>query len=105
HSHSTYDPRDLHSAPTRRSSDLEADSTSASGRVLFHYCGFILHAMRMGPWKMYFRTPRFTDPVAQICHDGPASEIHICGCTDGRSEEHTSELQSRENLVCRLLLE
>src|SRR5690606_40244530 len=25
--------------------------------------------------------------------------------TTGRSEEHTSELQSRENLVCRLLLE
>src|SRR5690606_41027009 len=24
---------------------------------------------------------------------------------DARSEEHTSELQSRENLVCRLLLE
>src|SRR5207302_7313460 len=33
-----------------------------------------------------------------------------CDVTDGaaverRSEEHTSELQSRENLVCRLLLE
>src|SRR6266511_5620703 len=35
-----------------------------------------------------------------------------CSCTGGarpgvrsRSEEHTSELQSRENLVCRLLLE
>src|SRR5690606_40518623 len=26
-------------------------------------------------------------------------------CHDQRSEEHTSELQSRENLVCRLLLE
>src|SRR3712207_8487759 len=26
-----------------------------------------------------------------------------CGC--GRSEEHTSELQSRQYLVCRLLLE
>src|SRR5690606_40516311 len=26
-------------------------------------------------------------------------------CEDIRSEEHTSELQSRENLVCRLLLE
>src|SRR5690606_39527817 len=26
-------------------------------------------------------------------------------CTRARSEEHTSELQSRENLVCRLLLE
>src|SRR5690606_7538678 len=30
----------------------------------------------------------------------------ICGPTHPvRSEEHTSELQSRENLVCRLLLE
>src|SRR5690606_41178610 len=27
------------------------------------------------------------------------------GWQQGRSEEHTSELQSRENLVCRLLLE
>src|SRR5690606_41847389 len=27
------------------------------------------------------------------------------GDATGRSEEHTSELQSRENLVCRLLLE
>src|SRR5690606_41577728 len=27
------------------------------------------------------------------------------GQEDGRSEEHTSELQSREKLVCRLLLE
>src|SRR5690606_40358569 len=30
---------------------------------------------------------------------------HEMGQEDGRSEEHTSELQSRENLVCRLLLE
>src|SRR5260370_25280175 len=28
-----------------------------------------------------------------------------CECLDGRSEEHTSELQSHLNLVCRLLLE
>src|SRR3712207_7672983 len=27
------------------------------------------------------------------------------GCAGGRSEEHTSELQSRQYLVCRLLLE
>src|SRR5450432_4698820 len=27
------------------------------------------------------------------------------GCGGGRSEEHTSELQSRSDLVCRLLLE
>src|SRR5690606_41733837 len=29
----------------------------------------------------------------------------VCGENSQRSEEHTSELQSRENLVCRLLLE
>src|SRR5205085_4092796 len=28
-----------------------------------------------------------------------------CGTPRGRSEEHTSELQSQSNLVCRLLLE
>src|SRR5438874_13678838 len=30
---------------------------------------------------------------------------HIALDTDARSEEHTSELQSRRDLVCRLLLE
>src|SRR5439155_21066386 len=29
----------------------------------------------------------------------------ICACRPVRSEEHTSELQSRGHLVCRLLLE
>src|SRR5690606_41985713 len=32
-------------------------------------------------------------------------ESNIRETHGGRSEEHTSELQSRENLVCRLLLE
>src|SRR2546426_6130752 len=31
--------------------------------------------------------------------------LELCGNTLGRSEEHTSELQSPCNLVCRLLLE
>src|SRR5690606_40735120 len=31
--------------------------------------------------------------------------VVLCDTSDFRSEEHTSELQSRENLVCRLLLE
>src|SRR2546430_10292066 len=30
---------------------------------------------------------------------------HHCGFAGTRSEEHTSELQSQSNLVCRLLLE
>src|SRR5690606_39803860 len=34
-----------------------------------------------------------------------STPIHDKNCFLDRSEEHTSELQSRENLVCRLLLE
>src|SRR5690606_25894913 len=40
--------------------------------------------------------------VAGVCY---ASYIGQMSQQVGRSEEHTSELQSRENLVCRLLLE
>src|SRR2546430_4599821 len=41
----------------------------------------------------------------RACH--PASIlVHVCDVYDAlRSEEHTSELQSQSNLVCRLLLE
>src|SRR3712207_9486398 len=44
-----------------------------------------------------------TGPVAT----GPAAPTCSCGATANgpRSEEHTSELQSRQYLVCRLLLE
>src|SRR5690606_41739889 len=37
--------------------------------------------------------------------DHVLSGMPTCLTTDDRSEEHTSELQSREKLVCRLLLE
>src|SRR5690606_28993547 len=37
--------------------------------------------------------------------DGKTAERIVDILCDLRSEEHTSELQSRENLVCRLLLE
>src|SRR5690606_41364595 len=37
--------------------------------------------------------------------DANAGTQKSVGVTYKRSEEHTSELQSRENLVCRLLLE
>src|SRR2546430_7574831 len=36
---------------------------------------------------------------------GPRREAAPHGVRAGRSEEHTSELQSQSNLVCRLLLE
>src|SRR5207302_10455855 len=47
------------------------------------------------------------DGVRSSCKtlgDQARSYLHYLGLS-GRSEEHTSELQSRENLVCRLLLE
>src|SRR5256885_6872101 len=33
------------------------------------------------------------------------ARVYVCVCVSTRSEEHTSELQSPCNLVCRLLLE
>src|SRR5256885_13331101 len=40
------------------------------------------------------------DPAGNMVAQGPDLPIHL-----GRSEEHTSELQSPCHLVCRLLLE
>src|SRR5690606_41122147 len=40
----------------------------------------------------------------QVHHLGQHADVGA-GAEPVRSEEHTSELQSRENLVCRLLLE
>src|SRR5215475_14915586 len=48
------------------------------------------------PYTTLFRTCPRTGP--------PGRPAGRCG-PHPRSEEHTSELQSRENLVCRLLLE
>src|SRR5690606_41944400 len=47
------------------------------------------------------------DPVSQDPDDDTpdAESKAIVFKHESRSEEHTSELQSRENLVCRLLLE
>src|SRR5436309_7656424 len=44
--------------------------------------------------------------VRHLRNDGISIDLQCSGRTlRVRSEEHTSELQSRENLVCRLLLE
>src|SRR5947208_11840186 len=39
------------------------------------------------------------------CRSAPSSAAPCGGSCLGRSEEHTSELQSPDHLVCRLLLE
>src|SRR2546430_10780077 len=46
------------------------------------------------------------DPVAAMIRTfGEAHAAAAAEILRGRSEEHTSELQSQSNLVCRLLLE
>src|SRR5690606_40191395 len=86
----------LPSFPTRRSSDLREN-----GEELKPVIGpgpdnpLGRHAMYLG-WPSYLI--HGTNKPAGV---GLRSSH---GCIR-RSEEHTSELQSRENLVCRLLLE
>src|SRR3712207_7063215 len=52
-----------------------------------------------------------SDPLlaASVCdvriYNYALTKEEVCELTTGRSEEHTSELQSRQYLVCRLLLE
>src|SRR5207249_8055805 len=41
----------------------------------------------------------------RVFEPDPAADLRHDTLTDRRSEEHTSELQSRFDLVCRLLLE
>src|SRR5437016_10533013 len=48
--------------------------------------------------------PRFS-PMKVIDDSSANSGKGSPGCSNERSEEHTSELQSLTNLVCRLLLE
>src|SRR2546430_6570007 len=43
------------------------------------------------------------DPMCALSRT-PQTRV-VCGVLDNRSEEHTSELQSQSNLVCRILLE
>src|SRR5687768_18031919 len=51
-----------------------------------------------------FETPAARAPQHEGC-GGAAPPTVIPGSPAARSEEHTSELQSRLHLVCRLLLE
>src|SRR6266496_6608756 len=44
-------------------------------------------------------------PISHQCGPPLFASSRTCAHADGRSEEHTSELQSRRDLVCRLLLE
>src|SRR5438132_4094706 len=80
-------PSELHSFPTRRSSDLAAQVADTYPRlhVLVNNVG--------GFWAHRHVTADGLEHTFALNHLAP------------RSEEHTSELQSHSELVCRLLLE
>src|SRR2546430_13270353 len=71
--------------------------------------------IRRPPRSTLFPTRRSSDlesPAAAVCAAGselamptPAMAASGFFASSARSEEHTSELQSQSNLVCRLLLE
>src|SRR5690606_42160343 len=84
--------QDLHSFPTRRSSDLPTLHHQVTSRCL-------IRSNSNGSWM-----PTYRYCVRYRLAMFPAASTRPCPSAR-RSEEHTSELQSRENLVCRLLLE
>src|SRR5690349_22108928 len=87
--------RDLHSFPTRRSSDLEGGEPGNAIGVLQAELEELIEA-----------AIRAIHAQLQDCLDKQSGELRIIKPRATlRSEEHTSELQSRRDLVCRLLLE
>src|SRR5699024_11777352 len=86
------DYRDLHSFPTRRSSDLVGKKLSIlTMAILYIFAyGFVIYLALFKPYGSIIWL------IALISAPFPIK---------ARSEEHTSELQSRFDLVCRLLLE
>src|SRR5690606_41378773 len=98
------DLRALPPFPTRRSSDLSYyEALGATDADL----GLDFHELA-GRWlEMEISGAADGTPRVALPDDlGAVPLSHtLAREADLRSEEHTSELQSRENLVCRLLLE
>src|SRR5690606_40717683 len=94
-------PRPPPPFPTRRSSDLDVDARQvAHGHRPHGHAELARHAVDL------FGTGALLHQelgLAGVELEHPVADEAVA--IAGRSEEHTSELQSRENLVCRLLLE
>src|SRR5205085_11481341 len=87
--------RDLHSFPTRRSSDLD------DGDLCRRVANPVEHAR--GLVRRFSGEHEIADRNRVDRRDQHRARGDVLGKL--RSEEHTSELQSQSNLVCRLLLE
>src|SRR5690606_41720057 len=95
----------LHSFPTRRSSDLFIGVTTGQSSIMRVFPVWArllgLDAELTGVDLPLDAAPDVYRRALVRLRDDPS----CAGALVTRSEEHTSELQSRENLVCRLLLE
>src|SRR5690606_40825989 len=92
----------LHSALTApaKSSWTTTACRYSHGRKAEENCASSSALSRSRAASMY----RFVSRTKRLTPPHPPRRRHP-GSPHFRSEEHTSELQSRENLVCRLLLE
>src|SRR5438132_1586362 len=88
--------RYLHSFPTRRSSDLAASSLFREVR------GFLRLALGTEADQV---AQQAVQPRLRGFHRLDNGRRLLAHGTPIRSEEHTSELQSHSEIVCRLLLE
>src|SRR5947208_944360 len=98
-------PRYLHSFPTRRSSDLFRLYYQLVAGLQAHYgqqlgIGRTLDAATVGSgWNIEMSAVReLALPAARM------ARLHGLNLATWRSEEHTSELQSPDHLVCRFLI-
>src|SRR3712207_9491958 len=89
---------------------------SSKLRLLHYYFFFFLMIRRpprstLFPYTTLFRSSALDRggaaerPAGDARGTGENPHLHSAGRRGARSEEHTSELQSRQYLVCRLLLE
>src|SRR5690606_41986740 len=93
------------SFPTRRSSDLRATAIAALTAQIAEQAA--RHPARLPPMPAADAAELFIEKRATFAAvPGLARPLNTTPWPTLalRSEEHTSELQSRENLVCRLLL-
>src|SRR5207244_13132693 len=89
--------RHLHSFPTRRSSDLAPTDPFKPGEKSLDYSLQLAAGLEFfDTWKQ----TNFDNNLQPLHHLVQPAELQPI-----RSEEHTSELQSPDHLVCRLLLE
>src|SRR2546428_1868765 len=79
--------------------------------TLFPYTTLFRSAEARANWKRgkgICAVCRYAAPASRITFSGVMLNHFVASAgrtRNGRSEEHTSELQSRSDLVCRLLLE